>query len=249
MFKHQSGQTNSSTRNSTLRQKAHAVGRYLWHRWIRPVAPVVLIVLTFRGAVADWNDVPTPSMYPTIEVGDRVFVNKLAYGLRVPLTHTWVAQWGGPEPGEIAVLFSPQDGKRLVKRVIGVPGDEITMRNNHLYINGEALVYEPDTSVSSKLSVAGRKLRQVSAREKLGGHPHLVLGTPDLQAVRSFGPIRVPKGHYFVMGDNRDMSADSRMFGFVPRHLLVGRSGRVVLSFDPDNWYLPRLSRLWHRLP
>jgi signal peptidase I len=249
MLKHHSRRTNSSRRNTTLREQAHAVGRYLWYRWIRPVAPVVLIVLTFRGAVADWNDVPTPSMSPTIEVGDRVFVNKLAYGLRVPLTHAWIAQWRGPQRGEIAVLFSPKDGKRLVKRVIGLPGDEIAMRNNCLYINGEAVEYELEAGGSSEQIVDGRRLRQVSATEHLGQHAHPVLGTPDLQAIRSFGPIRVPEDHYFVMGDNRDMSADSRLFGFVPRHLLVGRSGRVVLSFDPDNWYLPRLSRFWHRLP
>ncbi len=248
MLEHQSRRTNSSRRNSTPRERARAVGRYLWYRWIRPVAPVVLIVLTFRGAVADWNDVPTPSMHPTIEVGDRVFVNKLAYGLRVPLTHMWIAQWSGPERGEIAVLFSPKDGKRLVKRVIGLPGDQIAMRNNRLYISGEAVEYELEAGVLSEQIVDGRRLRQILATEYLGEHAHLVLDTPDLQAIRSFGPIRVPDGHYFVMGDNRDMSADSRMFGFVPRHLLVGRSGRVVLSFDPDNWYLPRLNRFWQEL-
>jgi signal peptidase I len=234
---------------AVLRQKARLAGRYLWYQWIRPVAPVILIALTFRGTVADWNDVPTPSMHPTIAVGDRVLVNKLAYGLRIPLTHTWIAQWNGPQRGEIAVLFSPQDHKRLVKRVIGLPGDEIAMRNNRLYINGEALAYQSDGTVLSELSVGGRKVRQLLATEQLGEHVHPVLDTPNLQALRSFGPIRVPEGHYFVMGDNRDMSADSRMFGFVPRDLLVGRSGRIVLSFDPDNWHLPRLDRFWHELP
>lgn len=249
MAKQQTGLTDSSRRHKTPREIARAVGQYLWCQWVRPLAPVVLIVLTFRGAVADWNDVPTPSMHPTIEVGDRVLVNKLAYGLRIPLTHSWIAQWGGPRHGEIAVLFSPKDGKRLVKRVIGLPGDEIAMRNNRLYINGEALAYHSDGTVLRDLSAGGRRLPQLLATEQLGEHAHPVLDTPNLQAVRSFGPIRVPTGHYFVMGDNRDMSADSRMFGFVPRDLLVGRSGRVVLSFDPDNWYLPRLNRLWHKLP
>jgi len=180
MLKHHSRRTNSSRRNSTPRGQARAVGRYLWYRWIRPVAPVVLIVLTFRGAVADWNDVPTASMHPTIEVGDRVFVNKLAYGLRVPLTHTWIAQWGGPQRGEIAVLFSPKDGKRLVKRVIGLPGDEIVMRNNRLYINGVAVEYELEAGTLSEQMVGGRRLRQASATEYLGEHAHPVVATPGL---------------------------------------------------------------------
>jgi signal peptidase I len=238
----------SPTRHSVPGSIARAVTSHLWHKWIRPVAPVVLIVLTFRGAVADWNDVPTPSMYPTIAVGDRVFVNKLAYGLRVPLTHVWIARWGGPQRGEIAVLFSPADGKRLVKRVIGLPGDELAMRANRLYINGAAVEYETVAHPISQQTFNGRQLRQIRTVEKLGEHPHAVLDTPVLQALRSFGPIRIPDDHYFVMGDNRDMSADSRLFGFVPRELLVGRSGRVVLSFDPDNWYLPRPDRVWHEL-
>lgn len=249
MPKPQPQRNHSPRRWPSAREKARAAGRYLWRQWIRPVGPVVLIALTLRGAVADWNDVPTPSMHPTIEVGDRVFVNKLAYGLRVPLTHTWIAQWGEPQRGDIAVLFSPANGKRLIKRVIGLPGDELAMRDNRLYINGVAVEYESAADLVDDRIVAGKRFRQILATEQLGEHPHPVLATPGLQAPRSFGPLRVPDGHYFVMGDNRDMSADSRAFGFVPRNLLVGRSGHVVLSFDPDNWYLPRPDRIWHELP
>jgi signal peptidase I len=213
------------------------------------VAPLVLVVLTFRGAVADWNDVPTGSMIPTIIEGDRIFVNKLAYGLRVPLTYTWVGRWDEPERGEIVVLHSPEDGERLVKRVIGVPGDLIAMQSNRLYINGEPLSYGRPTARMGELPSGSQRLRQISATEQLGDHAHAVLATPAVRAVRSFGPIRVPGGQYFVMGDNRDLSADSRVFGFVPRDQIVGRCSRVVISFDRDNWYLPRLSRFWQELP
>ena len=238
-----------SLRRLSPRQWTRGAAKYLWQQWIRPTAPVVLVLLTFRGAIADWNDVPTPSMLPTIVEGDRIFVNKLAYGLRVPMTHTWLAQWSGPERGEIVVLASPADGKRLVKRVIGLPGDVITMRNNRLNINGKALEYAPADHVPNALPVGKRVLPLIAATEKLPEHPHTVLATPGLAAVRSFGPVRVPEGHYFVMGDNRDLSADSRAFGFVARELIAGRSGRVVISFDRDNWYLPRLDRFWQELP
>jgi signal peptidase I len=236
-------------RESGALRGVRTAGRYLWREWIRPVAPLVLVLMTLRGAVADWNDVPTGSMYPTIEIGDRVFVNKLAYGLRIPFTHAWIAQWGGPERGEIAVLTSPTEDKRLVKRVVGLPGDVIEMKDNVLVINGRPLEYAGVGTRTNADLVPGMVLRQTEALESLDAHRHSVLATPALQAHRTFGPLRVPEGQYFVMGDNRDMSADSRAIGFVPRRLLIGRSTHVVLSFDPERWYLPRLDRIWKELP
>lgn len=240
---------------SAPRPQAAAAGKprrlvtHLWRQWLRPIAPIVLIALTFRGAVADWNDVPSGSMKPTILEGDRIFVNKLAYGLRVPLTTTWIAQWGQPARGEIVVLFSPTDGKRLVKRVIGLPGDLIAMRNNRLYLNGQPTEYGPadDATIAQLTAMAQRP--QIVATEMLGRRAHPVMATPSIPAPRTFEPIEVPPGHYFVMGDNRDCSADSRRFGFVPRKLIVGCSDHVVLSFDLNNWYWPRWDRTWHSLP
>src|SRR6266851_7796544 len=97
---------------------------------------MLLVICSLRSALADWNDVPTGSMKPTIEEGDRVVVNKLAYDLKVPFTTFEVLKWGDPQRGDIVVLFSPVDGTRLVKRVIGVPGDRIEMRDNQLFVNG-----------------------------------------------------------------------------------------------------------------
>jgi signal peptidase I len=227
----------------------HRVTGYLWRQWIRPIAPIVLIAMTFRGAVADWNDVPSGSMRPTIIEGDRIFVNKLAYGLRVPLTKFWLAQWDGPERGEIAVLLSPKDDTLLVKRIVGEPGDVLAMRNNRLLINGQPLDYEPASDELMEQLAPEAWERPRVATEALGEHEHAVMSTPGVAAPRTFGPLVIPDGYYFVMGDNRDRSADSRAFGFVARERILGRSGRVVVSFDRDNWHLPRLDRLWHELP
>src|SRR5438552_12818180 len=105
---------------------------------IRVFLAMLLVVSSLRSALADWNDVPTGSMKPTIEEGDRVVVNKLAYDLKIPFTTIEVAKWSDPKRGDIVVLFSPVDGTRLVKRVIAIPGDRIEMRENQLLVNGQA---------------------------------------------------------------------------------------------------------------
>ena len=102
-----------------------------------------MIATSFKSAIADWNIVPTGSMKPTILEGDRIFVNKLAYDLKIPYTTLHIATWGAPQRGDIVVFYSPVDGTRLVKRVVGIPGDSIAMRNNQLTINGEDIRYEP----------------------------------------------------------------------------------------------------------
>jgi signal peptidase I len=249
MFKKKSRRNRRSWKSLPPREMLRSAAGYLWRQWIRPIAPVVLIAMTFRGAVADWNDVPTGSMRPTIIEGDRIFVNKLAYGLRVPLTSFWLAQWGGPERGEITLLFSPKDETLLVKRVVGLPGDVLAMVGNRLLINGRPLRYEPASDgLMEQLAPENWERHRVAA-ETLGAHRHAVMSSPGIAAPRSFGPLVIPEGHYFVMGDNRDHSADSRAFGFVARERIVGRSSRVVLSFDRENWYLPRGGRFWHKLP
>src|SRR5271168_5217669 len=114
-------------------------GRERWKnvwREAKSLLMLILILTAVRSAIADWNDVPTGSMNPTIVQGDRVFVNKLAYDLKVPFTTLHLARWGDPKRGDIVVFFSPTDGVRLVKRVIGVPGDEIQLVNDRLLING-----------------------------------------------------------------------------------------------------------------
>src|SRR3977135_2952399 len=110
---------------------------------VRVFILMLLVISSLRWALADWNDVPTGSMKPTIEEGDRVVVNKLAYDLKIPFTTIELAKWGDPQRGDIVVLFSPVDGLRLVKRVIAVPGDRIEMRENQLYVNCQAAAWKP----------------------------------------------------------------------------------------------------------
>ena len=219
----------------------------LWQGWIKPVAVMVLIVGSFRSAVADWNDVPTGSMKPTILEGDRIVVNKLAYDLKVPFTRVRLARWDEPQRGDIVGLYSPEDGKRLVTRVIGVPGDRIAMVRDRLVVNGATVEYEP-LDAASVPGLGGRAVGRVLAVEELGRHGHAVMITPTVPAPRSFGEIHVPPGHYFVMGDNRDESADSRFFGFVSRDAIVGRATAVAASVDPSHHYRPRWQRFCRAL-
>jgi signal peptidase I len=201
----------------------------IWRRHVRPIAIVVLVLTSFRSAIADWNDVPTGSMKPSIIEGDRIFVNKVAYGLKVPFTTWHLARWDAPKRGEVVVFNSPADGTRLVKRVVGLPGDIVEMVGERLYINGKPLQYEVED---------GRLI------ESLGQHRHAVQFIPGVAAMRDFGPFTIPAGEYFMLGDNRDNSADSRYFGTVRLDQILGRSSRVVISFDYNRFYLPRWGRL-----
>ncbi len=195
--------------------------------------------------MADWNDVPSGSMKPNILIGDRVFVNKLAYDLKIPFTTTHIASWGDPKRGDVAVFFSPEDGKRLVKRVIGLPGDRISMRNNHLLINGELASYEPLDAASKDGLPPGSTL----FTETIEDRNYPVLFNPARPSMTNFPAITIPEGHYFMMGDNRDNSHDSRFFGPVPRQKVLGRAGSVIFSLDYDHWFLPRSDRFFRNLP
>lgn len=206
--------------------------RKIWSDWLKPVLVAVIFVSSVRSVVADWNDVPTGSMKPTILEGDRIFVNKLAYDLKVPFTSLRLARWDNPTRGEIVVFFSPENGIRMVKRVIGVPGDRIEMRDNRLYVNGTTLDYEkPSTDWTS---IVGADPWIEYAEEELPGAPHPVMWSPLKSAKRNVLPFVVPENHLFVMGDNRDNSYDSRFFGFVHRDRVVGRAIGIAASSDPN---------------
>ncbi len=220
---------------------------WLWREWIRTLLLVLLVVTSFRSAIADWNDVPTGSMKPTILEGDRIFVNKLAYDLKVPYTRRRLAQWADPERGDVVVMFSPTDGTRLVKRVVGLPGDTVELRNERLLIDGEAAVYEPiDSELEAELGHLARG--RILATERVGDHEHPIMINPGIAAMRTFGPVAIPEGHYFVLGDNRDESGDSRYFGFVPRSAVAGKATAIAASVDPRRHYLPRFGRFFRSL-
>jgi len=214
-----------------------------WREWGRPLLVVLLVLGSVRSALADWYVVPSGSMKPTILEGDRILVDKLAYDLKVPFAGWRVADWAEPRRGDVVVFSSPADGKRMVKRIVGLPGDRLEMRENRLRVNGEAVVYGPIDEDFIRQIEEGDRPRHRFAAEKLGHRVHPVMSTPQRPARRSFGPLVVPLGQYFVLGDNRDDSFDSRWFGFVPRGSIVGRACGIVLSLDRQRWYWPR----WHR--
>jgi signal peptidase I len=221
--------------------------RYLWRGWVKPFALFFVIMAPLRSALVDWNWVPSGSMKPTILEGDLVLVNKLSYDLKVPFTTHHLMQWGDPGRGDIVVFYSPRDGTRLVKRVIGLPGDTVQLRDEVLYLNGVAQHYSLKDSKAFTRDVFEDR-NPVVAVEHLGSCDHYVMALPGRAALRSFGPYVVPAGRYFMMGDSRDNSTDSRFIGTIARDQIVGRASTVLVSFDTSRYLLPRIGRFVHSL-
>ncbi len=196
----------------------------------------------FRTAIADWNPIPSGSMRPSLLEGDVVLVNRVAYDLKIPLTNIPLVQMGEPQRGDIVVFYSPKDGTRLIKRLVALPGDTVQMRKGVLIINGEAAQYSEGVQVQEPIDGAS-PLPALRLREHLGERDNAGQWLPSVPSLRSMPAFRVPEGHYWMMGDNRDNSADSRYIGPVARHLLVGRAHHLVLSVAfKENW-LPRWER------
>ena len=231
-----------------MKNQLASASRYLFREWIKPLAIVAVIVFPLKSAVADWNWVPSGSMRPTILEGELVFINKLAYDLKVPFTTQHLAEWDNPQRGEITVFYSPKDGTRLVKRVIGLPGDRIALHANQLTINGQPVAWSAPNETWLTYATTQEKSEAIATTETLGTVSHPILSLPRQMALRDFDEITVPAGQYFMMGDNRDRSFDSRYFGFVPRKQILGRANAIVLSFDTDHYLLPRLSRCFSGL-
>src|SRR3954466_7716346 len=160
--------------------------RKLLKEEVLPLAILAVVLFSIRSSLADWNDVPTGSMKPTILEGDRVFVNKLAYDLKVPFTTFHIAEWSNPKRGDIVVFYSPHDGKRLVKRVIGLPGDMIELRKNTLVINGSKVEYKPIAEELLREVEPMDRARSQFAAEELPGQTHAVAAIPMVQALRDF---------------------------------------------------------------
>jgi signal peptidase I len=202
-----------------------------------------LLMLGFvRTAVADWNPIPSGSMRPTILEGDVVFVNRLAFDVKVPLTDVIVAHTGAPKRGDIVTFTRPEDGMRLIKRIAAVPGDTVAMRDNRLTIDGEAIDYAPLGNVVETLA-PGRVIDAERVRETFGTDAHTIQWLSHVASRSSFAPMVIPPDQYLMLGDNRDDSEDSRYFGLIPRERLIGRAERILVSADiKDRWQL-RLAR------
>lgn len=229
--------------------------------YARSFFPVLLIVLLLRSFVAEPFHIPSSSMVPTLLVKDFILVNKFDYGLRLPVLHTRILPLGEPQRGDVVVFRFPERsayrhclsnplclgsgglqevrrsaGSDYIKRVIGLPGDHIVYRDKTLYING-ARVTDTPLGPYAGPDVYGALL----SRERLGGVSHDILTIPGYAAVS--GEWTVPQGQYFVMGDNRDNSFDSRYWGFVPERNLVGKAFLIWMNLDAF-----RNAALWHRV-
>ena len=215
----------------------------LWREY-RTAFLFLLLMLCFRSAWADWVTVPTGSMNPTVLEGDRLLVDKHVFGLRIPFTLTHLTAGQNPARGDIVVFDSPTDGTSLVKRVVGVPGDMVEMDGEALIVNGQRAQYEEGSAEDLRgILQATAAENPVVLRETGLAKDHDVMILPRRVSRRYMGPLTVPDGMYFMLGDNRDNSGDSRYFGFVPRHNIVGRATRVVVSLNPDRYYAPRGQR------
>ncbi len=213
-----------------------------WLRANKGFLVFLMLFGLFRTAVADWNPIPSASMRPNLLEGDVVFVNRLAYNVKVPLTDNVVARTGEPQRGDVVTFSSPTDGTRLIKRIMAVPGDVIEMRGEQLIINGEEGTYAEVARVTETLPNIGPVVG-LRYDEKVGNSMQQIQLLPQIAATRSFGPITIPKDRYLMLGDNRDNSADSRFIGLVPRELLIGRAERVLVSADIEGNWMPRGGR------
>ncbi len=198
--------------------------------------PVLAIVLVLRSFIAEPFKIPSGSMEPTLKNGDFILVNKFTYGLRLPVIRNKVVELNDPKRGDVMVFFPPHRKNYYIKRVVGVPGDVITMQGAHIYVNG---VLQPQT-VKAKLPV--QRPTHIFASETLGGVEHDIRRQIVPGRLSQDRTYRVPEGQYFMMGDNRDDSSDSREWGFVPEENIVGKAFFVWMHW-PSLTSLPSFGR------
>ena len=207
--------------------------------YARSFFPVLLVVLVLRSFLAEPYQIPSESMVPTLEVGDFILVNKFAYGLRLPVLGTKVVEIGEPRRGDVMVFIPPHDPRYFIKRVIGVPGDRVRYENKALYVNGERAGYELLREFEDHLPFARGPVPIREYRETIDGDSHRIYRYPFSEAPREWV---VPEGKYFMMGDNRGRSEDSRVWGFVSEDHIVGKAVAIWVHKDPG-FALPTLSR------
>jgi signal peptidase I len=206
--------------------------------YARSFFPVILIVLLLRSFLVEPFRIPSGSMMPTLLVGDFILVNKFAYGLRWPVLDTKFIKIGEPHRGDVVVFRFPNEPSvDYIKRIIGLPGDRIFYRDKTIYVNGKPVPHMP-VGVYKGVGAGAGQTGYAEALEDIGGVKHDILLNPlapDLPPgceILAFGPVKIPPGSYFAMGDNRDNSNDSRCWGFVPEANLVGKAFMIWMNWD-----------------
>lgn len=204
-------------------------------RETKSLLPILLLVLVLRSFLAEPFQIPSSSMEPTLDVGDFILVNKFTYGIRLPVIRNKVIAMNEPARGDVMVFFPPHDKRYFIKRVVGLPGDVIEYRNKVLYINGEEQKQQPAKTDSMDIQ------RRSLLKEELGDVSHFTYHY-DSRPVKNF-KVRVKEGYYFMMGDNRDNSSDSRVFGLVPEENIVGKAFAIWMHWK-DWASIPSFSRV-----
>ncbi|MDH4163444.1 MAG: signal peptidase I [Nitrospirota bacterium] len=209
-----------------------------YKEWVEPFLIAAVVALFIRQFVVEAFKIPSGSMIPTLTIGDHLLVNKFIYGPRIPFTDTRIFSWKEPKRGDVIVFKYPEnEDKNFIKRIIGLPGDKIQINSGKLLINNEVVPFEEQGEEKSNdrdNEPFGSPAR--IGTERLGTMVHLVQFLQD-QKDKNFGPVTVPKDSVFVMGDNRDNSQDSRIWGFVKYEKILGRALIIYWSWDGnDRW-------------
>ena len=227
--------------------------------WAYDFWPVLAVVMVLRSFLYEPFNIPSDSMVPTLETGDFILVNKFEYGVRLPIINSKIIDVGSPERGEVAVFrYPPQPSISYIKRIVGLPGDHIVYDHGQLSINGEKVTKTPIQFSREKDSLDTPT--SIYHQETLGAHTFTMRELEGVNVARQapflnyldngkysaenglYWEVKVPEGHYFAMGDNRDQSADSRFWGFVPEENLTGRAFYIWMHKEPG-FNLPSFSR------
>lgn len=210
----------------------------IWVEYAKSLFPVFFLVLLFRSFIAEPFTIPSESMLPTLEVGDYIVVNKFSYGFRLPVIGTKILEMDDPERGDVMVFKFPENPKiNFIKRVVALPGDTLKYENKRLYINGEKV---EEILMDSSENLSSSQARQYI--ENIDGVEHAIRKRLGASGFNTQTEWLVPEGHYFVMGDNRDNSNDSRFWGTVPDELVMGKAFAIWMHKLPG-LHLPEFSR------